>query len=385
MFDAWFLGIAGVAGAVGALASPVVFGALADSWFRGERLIALVNLGCAGMLALLSLATNQWVFLLGLLGYYQFCVPGVTLMQSVSLRHLRGDRHAFPVIRTGGTVGWILAMWWVGSVTPWWWGTESVAIESSAWPMRFAIIAHLVAAGCALTLPPSPPLGRAAGWRKLLDGCRSLLRSQPRLVRFLLVSFCATVPAQFYNLFANLYLNEIGVPHAASKLSLGQIVEIFCMLALPMLLLRWGPKRVFVVGLLAWVVRYLCLAFGAAQGWPLALVYVAILLHGVCYTFVYITAFIYVDHAATAGSRSASQGLLAMTTSGLGHLAGSLLTGLLQAQFLTPAGVTPAPYDWRSFFLVGAAAGGVALAAFGLLMGFHREVLPSEIDPDEAV
>jgi MFS family permease len=251
--------------------------------------------------------------------------------------------------------------------------------------MLFAVIGHVVMAVFALLLPKTLPLGKAVSWRTLLHASSALVVGQPRLVRFLLVSCCATVAAQFFNMYANLFLNNIGIPHAATRLSYGQVVEIGCMLVLPWLLVRWGPKRVFVIGVAAWALRFVCLAYGGASGWPLALVYVAILLHGACFTFVYITGYIYVDHSATPQTQSAAQGLLAMVTSGLGHLIGSLLSGTMQARLLTPAGVYPPPYDWRSFFLVGAVVALIALGLFWLLMGFNREVMPGEISPDEAV
>src|SRR5690606_37442121 len=140
----------------------------------------------------------------------------------------------------------------------------------------------------------------------------------------------------------------------ATTLSIGQMAQIVCILDLPLLLYRWGPKRVFVIGVIAWAVRYLGLEFGGPAGLPLVFVYTAILVHGFCYVFVYINAFIYVDHAATPETQSAAQGLLALVTSGLGHLVGSLFSGAMQSVFLTPAGVEVPPYDWRSFFLVAA-------------------------------
>ncbi len=385
MFDAWFVGLAGMAAAIGAIGSPLLFGALADSWFRSERMIAALNLACAAVLVLTWNALGQWWFLAGMVAYYQFSVPGLTLAHSLALRHLAGAKHVFPVVRASGTAGWIAALWIVGTIMPWAWNVPSKSIEETTWPMVFAAIGHVVMAVFALTLPRTLPLGKAVSWRTLLHASVALIASQPRLVRFLLVSFCATIAAQFYNMYVNLYLNNIGVPHAATRLSYGQVVEIGCMLLLPWLLVRWGPKRVFVIGVAAWMVRYLCLAYGGHEGLPLVLIYVAILLHGACYTFVYITGFIYVDHSATPETQSAAQGLLAMVTSGLGHLAGSLLSGAMQARFLTPEGVEPPPYEWRWFFLVAATVAAVAIVLFWVLMGIKREVMPGEIEPDEAV
>ncbi len=385
MFDASFVGLAGMAGAIGALVSPLLFGALADSWFRTERMIVALNLACAAALVLMWNASAQWWFLAAMIAYYQFAVPSITLIHSLALRHLATSKKSFPIVRASGTAGWIAALWIVGSLVPWWWGVPSKSIEATTWPMVFAVVGHGVMALFALSLPRTAPQGKAVSWRTLFHGCGELIASQPRLLRFLLVSFCATIAAQFYNLYANLYLNNLGIPHAATRLSYGQVVEMICMLILPGLLMRWGPKRVFVLGIVAWCVRYLCLAFGGTEGLPLVLVYLAILLHGFCFTFVYITGYIYVDHAAPPQAQSVAQGLLAMVTSGLGHFVGALLSGVLQARLLTPPDVEPPPYDWHSFFLIATIASAAAMGLFWLLMGFHREVMPSEIDRQEAV
>lgn len=380
MFDASFVGISGLAGALGALVAPLLFGAVADGWFRSERLIALLNIGCAALLIAMWQSTHQWWFFAWMVLYYQFAVPAGTLANSLSLRHLSNSKNAFPLVRAFGTAGWVFALVVVSSLTPMWLGVPSIEVEQSVLPMKLALAAHLLMALYALTLPHTPPLGAATRWNTLLAGCKKLATSQPRLVRFLLVSFFATVSAQFYNMYANLYLNKLGIENAGSNLALGQGVEIACMLLLPWLLAQWGPKRVFVIGVAAWAVRYVCLAFGGAEGLPLVAVYVAILLHGVCFTFVYVVGYIYVDHASTPDTQAAAQGMLAVATVGIGHVAGSVFSGTLQAVYLTPEGVADPPYNWTIFFLIAAAISTVAVALFGMLMGFHREVMPGEVE-----
>ena len=384
MFSSSFVGLAGIASAVGALAAPLFFGALADSLFRTDRMIIALNIACAAMLLLMWNATSQWWFLLAIVGYYQFSYPALTLTHSLVLRHLKGSRELFSVVRSSGTAGWILAMVFIGMLVPWWLAVPSDDVESSTLPMKLGATVHVAMILLSLLLPKTPPLGKGTNWRTMFASYRSLLIARPRLVRFLIVSFFATISAQFYNTFSNLYLNNLGIKNAATKLSLGQVVEIVCMLVLPVLLVKWGPKRVFVIGLVAWVVRFLCLAFGGVEGWQIGLIYIAILLHGVCYVFVYITGYIYVDHAATPQTQSAAQGLLAMVTTGFGHLTGSFLSGWMQARYLTPPDVAPT-FDWHHFYLVPTGISLMAIVLFGMLMGFKREVMPGEIDPHEAV
>lgn len=378
MFDATFIGLSGLGGALGALFAPLLFGVIADSWFRSERLMAVLNVCCAGMLVLMWQSTQQWWFFMWMVIYFQFCGPAITLSNSLSLRHLSAAKNSFPLVRACGTAGWVFALITVGTLAPMWLGVPSVEVEESVLPMKIGMAAHLLMAVYSLTLPHTPPLSTATHWRTLLDGCGKMMTAQPRLVRFLMVSFFATLSAQFYNMYADLYLNNLGMENAASNLALGQGMEIACMLLLPWLLSRWGPKRIFVIGVAAWAVRYVCFAYGGPTGLPLLMVYIAILLHGICFAFVYVVGYIYVDHASTPETQSAAQGMLAVATTGIGHVVGSIASGALQAVYLTPPDAETPPYDWTSFFLIAAAISAVAVVLFGLLMGFHREVMPGE-------
>ncbi len=377
MFDASFVGVAGISGALGAIFAPWLFGAMADSWFRTEHLMAALNVGCAAMLVLIQHSSEQWWFFVWMVAYFQFCVPALTLCNSLALRHLEPSKMAFTVARAIGTLGWVVAMVVVGSFVPWWFHVASKEIESSTLPMTYAAYTHLAMALFSLTLPPTPPLTGGVTWRSLLRGSVAMVRDQPRLVLFLLASFFAVITPQVYNMYGNLFLNNLEVEGAATLMSLGQITEVACLLLMPWLLRRFGLKRLFAIGLVAWSARYAFLAMGGETGLPKVAIYLAILLHGICYAFVYVTGFFYVDHAATPETRGAAQGLLAVVTVGFGHLTGSILSGAMQARFLTPEGVSPAPYDWPGFFLLASGAGLIALFLFWLLMGFHREPMPT--------
>src|SRR5690606_38744071 len=95
----------------------------------------------------------------------------------------------------------------------------------------------------------------------------------------------------------------------------------------------------------------------------------AILMHGFCYVFVYVSGQIYLDFLAGPRSRAAAQGLSVLATSGVGHLLGALLAGFAQARLLTPPGVSPPPMNWLAFWLLPLGMFVVVLLLF--LFKFH--------------
>ena len=372
IFGSWFVGVAAVSSAVGALVSPIVFGSLADGMFSSQRLLSVANIGCALSLVLIATADSQGWFFVGMLAYYQFAVPTMTLTNSIALRQFDNPTTKFPIARAVGTGGWIVAMIIVGSAAPVLLGVDS--IEASTLPMWLSLAVHLAMAAYCLTLPHTPPLATMVNWRSIATSWAELLSREPRIGRFLLVAFVATIAPQFCNVYLNANMNQIQIPGAASRMSLGQFAEIFVILSLPALVVAIGPKRTFFIGLLAWSVRYGLLCFGGDSGWPFAMLMTSIALHGFCYAYVYISGFLYVDRIAPPEFAAVAQGMFAMATSGLGHLIGSLASGGAQAVYLTPPDVEPQPYNWPMFWAVALVISTNSIVVFWLTMGLRRDV-----------
>jgi MFS family permease len=178
---------------------------------------------------------------------------------------------------------------------------------------------------------------------------------------FMIGSFLLCIPLQFYYAFTNLFLNEIGLAEPASKMTLGQVSELGFMILLPWFLVRLGVKRILLVGMAAWTLRYLLFAAGNAG--PLVwMLYAGILLHGVCYDFFFVAGQIYVDQQASVRIRAAAQGFLAFITQGAGLFIGAWLSGRVVETYRTAAG-----HDWRSIWVVPAAGAMAVLLAFAVL------------------
>ena len=187
---------------------------------------------------------------------------------------------------------------------------------------------------------------------------------------FVIGSFLVSIPLQFYYNYTNFFLNNIGVSEAAGKMTYGQMSEIFFMLLMPFFLARLGVKYMLLVGMAAWALRYVLFAYGDATD-GMWMLYIGILLHGICYDFFFVTGYIYVENKADESIRGAAQGFITFATLGVGGFIGANLSGLAQARFLTPEGVVPAPFDWQSFWLLPAAGAAVVFVLFALL--FHEK------------
>src|SRR4029077_5338573 len=229
----------------------------------------------------------------------------------------------------------------------------------------------------ALTLPHTPPLRTAHGFKVsniFPPDVFNLFRNRNFAI-FALASFLICIPLQFYYAFTNPFLNEIGVKYAAAKMTMGQMSELLFMVTLPFFFKRLGLKRTLMLGMAAWVVRYLMFGFGNAG--PLAwMLYIGIILHGICYDFFFVMGQVYVDQKAPSALRSAAQGLMTFLTYGIGLFVGSLFCGRIVEIYKTAGSGGSVGHDWRSIWMVPAAAAAVVLVFFAL--GFRNEETASQ-------
>ena len=89
--------------------------------------------------------------------------------------------------------------------------------------------------------------------------------------------------------------------------------------------------------------------------------YLAILLHGVCFDFFFMTGQLYADHEAPPKLRGTAQGFLTIMTYGVGFFVGSWLSGVALDAFTTKVGET-VTRNWQGFWLTS------AVGAFAILL-----------------
>ena len=363
-FQGQQIGLAYGTTAVAAMISPFFVGMIADRFFATERILTVLHLIGGVILLFASQMQTFLPFYLVLLSYTLLFMPTLALTNSLSFHQMQNPGKEFPVIRVLGTIGWIVAGNIIGILE----------LESSPVQLQLAAGSSIVLGVFCFVLPHTPPK-RTAERMTMRDvlGLDALgLLKERSFAIFVLGSFLISIPLQFYYTFANPFLNEIGLENAAGKMTLGQVSEIGFMLVMPWFFVRLGIKRMLLIGMLAWVCRYIFFAFGdvSALTWML---YAGILLHGICYDFFFVTGQIYVDRKAPTHLRAAAQGLIAFVTLGLGFFVGSWLSGLIVDYFAKPEGT----HTWNAIWLVPAVGAALILVLFASLF---KETPRSEVE-----
>ncbi len=305
---------------IAAIISPLFLGLIADRFFPSQIVMGVLLLLGGGLLFLVpgyaeagDSKTMVWLFLGHLLCY----MPTLGLGNSITFANV-SDQNEFPKIRVWGTIGWI---------------TAGLFLGFNGWSADFRMFS--LAGGCSVllglysfTLPhtPAPAKGKPISMRSLLMlDALGMMKSLPFLI-FIVCSTLVCIPLAYYYSYTSNYLGHVGFDQPASTMTLGQMSEIFFMLLVPFFFRRLGVKWMILVGMAAWVGRYLLFAFGAPDQatWMILL---AVLLHGVCYDFFFVTGFMYTDKKAPSELRGQAQSMLVFFTQGIGMYFGYWVAG----------------------------------------------------------
>ncbi|MDG2220394.1 MAG: MFS transporter [Rubripirellula sp.] len=398
---------------IAAILAPLTLGLICDRLMNTERVLAILNLIGAGLLWLApTLASagapdsllNQFTqpMVLCLLAYMLCFMPTLGLTASLSFKHLDNSEKDFPAVRVLGTIGWIVGNWvmWgcrlfngegetISKATAQFKQAEAAAggdqtainaaqqafdavmstiqySDNSSHIFHAAAIASAVLGLYCLTLPRTAPpaKGEPISVSKVLGVDAWALLKDKSFFVFAVASFLVCIPLAGYYAKGYGFVDAMGVKLFGSTtgaMSTGQMSEIFFMLAMPFCFARLGVKKMLIIGMLAWAVRYGLWGLAFGQEGPLltAPIFIGILLHGICYDFFFVTGMIYTDKKAEPAVRGQAQSLIVMLTQGLGLGIGAQGFGWWMGKCTTEGVV-----DWSKLWYA------PALFALGVMLAF---------------
>ena len=345
-----FIGAAYESAPIAAIIAPLFLGLVADRLFSSEKVFGVLMLvGGIIMLIIPGVAENAAAFAdqsfteleatSGLAGdelakafgeqqaaensdgktlgwlilAYMLCyMPTLGLGNTIAFTHIP-SQDKFPMIRVWGTIGWIVA---------------GLVIGVTGWDGQFTIFwlggaSSLLLGMYCYALPNTPPplKDKPMDLRSIFMVDAFKLLSDWNFLVFAVCSTLICVPLAYYYGSTSQFLGSTGFEAAGATMTIGQMSEIFFMVLIPFFFRRLGVKVMILIGMLAWVIRYLLFSFGAPDQvtWMLLL---AVILHGICYDFFFVTGFMYTDQKASKDIRGQAQGLLVFLTQGVGMFFG---------------------------------------------------------------
>lgn len=306
--------------AIGSMISPFIVGLIADRYFASEKMLAVLGILGGVVMCILPRLTTFASFYPTLILYCALYTPTLALGNSLAFHNLADAKGDFPRVKRFASVGWI-----AGGVV-----LSALNGEQSSIQWYLAGGASILCGLFALTLPHTPPRKTGAHIRigEVLGLDALALLKKPAFAVFILCMFLICIPLYFYFVMMSIYLTEMKWTGIAIKMSLAQVADVITLSLLPLILKRFGYKKTIVLGILAWATRYFLLAGSVHPGvMSIALIYSAILLHGVCYDFLFIAGQLYVDDESNERIRGACQGFIAFILWGVGAFVGTMLAG----------------------------------------------------------
>ena len=338
---------------IASLFMPAIAGIIADRWLNAERLYGIFQI-IGGILLFLAPmmgdpASMFWLMMINMIFY----MPTIALAITISYTSMKSKGmdivKEYPPIRVFGTIGFIVALWTI----------SLLGLEKSSIQFYIASGASILLGIYSFTLPQCPPLGQAKGKSFLsalgLDAFK--LFKDPKMAVFFIFAMLLGAALQLTNAYGDTFLHDfannpsykdaIAVKYPAIIMSISQVSETLFILAIPFFLKKFGIKKVMLISMVAWVLRFALFGFGNPTD-GLWMIILSCIVYGMAFDFFNISGSLFVETQSEPGIRASAQGVFMMMTNGFGAFIGSRISGIVIDSFFTKPDKT---YDWTGIWI----------------------------------
>ena len=369
---------------------PAIIGIVADRWVQAQKMLGYCHLMAGGLMVALAwycMTNAQAIDTSVVFSLYSlsvaFYMPTLALSNSVAFNAMQKAGmdmvKDFPPIRVFGTVGFIIAMWFV----------DIMDFEASQMQFMTSGVLGIILFLYSFTLPKCE-VSSGKGKNSFAEafGLKAFsLFKQKKMALFFLFSMMLGVSLQITNGFANPfiasfasmpeYADTFGVRHTNILLSLSQISEACCILLIPFFMKRFGIKNVMLIAMMAWVLRFGLFALGN-PGDGVWMFVLSMLVYGVAFDFFNISGAFFVDMNTDTNIRSSAQGLFMLVTNGIGATIGTLAAQWVVNQYTTTESFGDNSFivgDWSTCWFV--------FAAYSLFVAISFALVFKPVDPNK--
>lgn len=336
---------------------PALLGIVADRWIPAQRLlgfchfIAGIFIGLAGYIGMTGGQNTEFSILFALYSVsVMFYMPTIALSNSVAYTVLKNHNYdtikEFPPIRTLGTVGFICAMLFVNFA-----GIKEgnfvfnfsndngfISFQNTYIQFFVSGILSIMLFAYSFVLPhcATNNTGKKVSMYEAFGLKAFSLFSDKKMAIFFIFSMLLGVSLQITNAYANPFISSFeeipeyastwGVKNANALISLSQISETLCILLIPFFLKRFGIKKVMLMAMFCWFLRFGFFAIGN-PGSGVWLFILSMIVYGVAFDFFNVSGSLFVEQETDKSMRSSAQGVFMMMTNGFGATLGTLMAG----------------------------------------------------------
>ena len=320
---------------------PTLVGIIADRWINAERIYGILHILYAAVLFYLPQVTTPDTFFVVMLLAMVFYMPTIALANSISYTLLKNNNYDvvkdFPPIRVWGTIGFIVAMWI----------TNLSGNKASEFQFYIAGAAAVLLGLYSFALPACKPqklISKDSSLVEVLGLNAFKLFGNYKMALFFIFSMFLGGALQLTNAYGDVFLSEFEnfpkyadsfvVKYSTIIMSISQVSETLFILAIPFFLRKYGIKKVMLMSMFAWVLRFGLFSFGNPTS-GLWMIILSCIIYGMAFDFFNISGSLFVETNTNSKIRSSAQGLFMMMTNGFGAIIGSVSAGWAIDKFFT--------------------------------------------------